>query len=64
LAGDRFGGSHKIDNLVSQLSEVNLKKYKKIEEEWAAALKETPPRKVSVKVEIIYGGDNKHFYNS
>lgn len=26
LAGDRFGGSPKIDNLVSQLSDVNLKK--------------------------------------
>ncbi|MED3987360.1 T7SS effector LXG polymorphic toxin [Peribacillus simplex] len=58
LAGDRFGGSPKIDNLVSQLSEVNLKQYKKIEEEWAAALKEIPPRKVTVKVEIIYDGDN------
>ena len=28
LAGDRFGGSPKIDNLVSQLSDVNLKQYK------------------------------------
>ncbi len=58
LAGDRFGGSPKIDNLVSQLSDVNLKQYKKIEEEWAAALKETPPKKVTVDVEIIYSGDN------
>ncbi|MGG3231551.1 DNA/RNA non-specific endonuclease [Peribacillus frigoritolerans] len=32
LAGDRFGGSPKIDNLVSQLSDVNLKKYKKVED--------------------------------
>lgn len=45
LAGDRFGGSPKIDNLVSQLSDVNLKKYKKVEDKWAAALKETPPKK-------------------
>ncbi|GEL05963.1 hypothetical protein HNQ42_002198 [Rummeliibacillus stabekisii] len=56
LAGDRFGGSPKIDNLVSQLSDVNLKQYKKIENEWAAALKETPPKEVTVNVEVIYSG--------
>lgn len=59
LAGDRFGGSPKIDNLVSQLSDVNLKQYKKIEEEWATALKETPPKEVKVNVEIKYEGNNK-----
>ena len=32
LAADRFGGSPKIDNLVSQLSDVNLKQYKKVED--------------------------------
>ena len=37
LAADRFGGSPKIDNLVSQLSDVNLKQYKKLEDKWAAA---------------------------
>ena len=58
LAGDRFGGSPKIDNLVSQLSDVNLKKYKKVEDKWAAALKETPPKKVTVKVDIIYSGND------
>ncbi|SNT40444.1 Predicted ribonuclease, toxin component of the YeeF-YezG toxin-antitoxin module [Bacillus sp. OK838] len=58
LAGDRFGGSPKIDNLVSQLSVVNLKQYKKIEEEWAVALKETPPKKVTVNVDIIYSGSD------
>ncbi|MED4534008.1 T7SS effector LXG polymorphic toxin [Metabacillus fastidiosus] len=58
LVGDRFGGSPKIDNLVSQLSDVNLKQYKKIEDEWAAALKETPPKKVTVDVEIIYSSNN------
>ncbi|KGR82261.1 hypothetical protein CD32_23600 [Lysinibacillus odysseyi 34hs-1 = NBRC 100172] len=56
LVGDRFGGLPKIDNLVSQLSDVNLKQYKKIEDKWAAALKETPPKKVTVDVEIIYSG--------
>ncbi|MGM0889994.1 MAG: T7SS effector LXG polymorphic toxin [Bacillota bacterium] len=58
LAGDRFGGSPKIDNLVSQLSDVNLKQYKKLEELWAAALKETPPKKVTVDVNIIYSGND------
>ncbi|MFB5198002.1 DNA/RNA non-specific endonuclease [Neobacillus sp. KR4-4] len=58
LAGDRFGGSPKIDNLVSQLSDVNLKQYKKIEEEWAAALKEIPPKKVTIDVKIVYAGND------
>ncbi|WP_166001749.1 DNA/RNA non-specific endonuclease [Bacillus sp. Cs-700] len=58
LAGDRFGGLPKIDNLVSQLSEVNLIQYKKIEEEWAIALKEIPPKKVTTDVEIIYDGND------
>ncbi|MGE7780487.1 T7SS effector LXG polymorphic toxin [Peribacillus sp. NPDC097264] len=58
LAGDRFGGSPKIDNLVSQLSDVNLKQYKKIEDMWAAALKEIPPKEVTVDVEIIYHGND------
>ncbi|MFU2016742.1 T7SS effector LXG polymorphic toxin [Peribacillus butanolivorans] len=58
LAADRFGGSPKIDNLVSQLSDVNLKQYKKIEGIWAAALKETPPKKVTVDVDIIYSGND------
>ncbi|PFK29003.1 hypothetical protein COI93_23730 [Bacillus cereus] len=58
LAGDRFGGSPKIDNLVSQLSDVNLKQYKKIEEKWAAALKAEPPKEVTVDVEIVYAGND------
>ncbi|WP_144572643.1 DNA/RNA non-specific endonuclease [Bacillus paramycoides] len=58
LIGDRFGGSPKIDNLVSQLSDVNLKEYKKIEEEWAKALKAEPPKEVTVDVEIIYSGND------
>ncbi|EJR97461.1 DNA/RNA non-specific endonuclease [Bacillus mycoides] len=58
LAGDRFGGSPKVDNLVSQLSDVNLKQYKKIEEKWAAALKAEPPKEVTVDLDIIYSGNN------
>lgn len=44
--------------MVSQLSDVNLKEYKKIEDEWAAALKEIPPKEVTVDVEIIYAGND------
>ncbi len=44
--------------MVSQLSEVNLIQYKKIEEEWAIALKEIPPKKVTTDVEIIYDGND------
>ncbi|NRR23880.1 DNA/RNA non-specific endonuclease [Brevibacillus sp. MS2.2] len=58
LAGDRFGGSPDIDNLVSQSSKVNLSTYKKIENEWARALKENPPKQVSVDVKVNYEGDS------
>ena len=58
LAADRFGGSPRIDNLVSQLSDVNLKQYKKLEEKWALALKDIPPKKVTVDVDINYSGEN------
>ena len=58
MVADRFEGSPKLDNLVSQLSDVNLKQYKKVENEWAAALKEKPSKEVTVNVEITYSGDN------
>ena len=56
LAGDRFGGSPKIDNLVSQSSSVNLSEYKKIENQWAKAISEG--KKVTTNVEILYDGDS------
>jgi len=40
LFGDRFGGSPQLDNIVSQASNVNLSRFKKIENEWATAIKE------------------------
>src|SRR5690625_5064047 len=54
LAADRFGGSPDLDNLVSQSSNVNLSKYKKLENQWATAIKEG--KKVSVNVKINYEG--------
>jgi len=52
LAGDRFGGSKDLDNLVSQSKDVNLSQYKKIENQWAKALKEG--KKVSVETNVKY----------
>ncbi|MCI6691880.1 MAG: DNA/RNA non-specific endonuclease [Clostridium sp.] len=56
LAGDRFGGSPELDNLVSQSSNVNLSQYKKIENQWAKELKEG--KRVKVNVEIKYDGNS------
>ncbi len=56
LAGDRFGGSPELDNLVSQLQGVNLSDYKKLENQWAKALEEG--KKVSVQVRVNYAGDS------
>lgn len=55
LAGDRFGGSPELDNLVSQLKGVNLSDYRRIENQWARALspqRAGGPEKVSVDVSI------------
>lgn len=57
LAGDRFGGSPDLDNLVSQSSSVNLSKYKKIENQWAKAI--TGGKKVSVNVKVNDDGMNE-----
>jgi hypothetical protein len=56
LIADRFGGSKEIDNIVSQLREVNLSTYKRIENEWARALSGVPPLKVEVNIKVIYEG--------
>nr|WP_243646937.1 DNA/RNA non-specific endonuclease [Scopulibacillus darangshiensis] len=55
MAGDRFGGSPELDNLVSQSSTVNLSKYKKLENLWAKALDKG--KKVTVNVKINYDGN-------
>lgn len=56
LAGDRFGGSPDIDNLVSQSSNVNLSQYKKIENTWSRAIKKG--KHVEVNVEVRYDGSS------
>ena len=55
LAGDRFGGSEKLDNIVSQLRNVNLSQYKKLENLWARSLdpyQTGGPKDVSIDVQI------------
>mgnify|MGYP000099078008 CR=1 FL=1 len=56
LAGDRFGGSPELDNIVSQSQNVNLSQYKKIENQWAKAISEG--KEVTVNVDIKYDGDS------
>ncbi|MGG5765094.1 MULTISPECIES: DNA/RNA non-specific endonuclease [Bacillus cereus group] len=60
LAGDRFGGLPKLDNLVSQLEKVNKSIYKRIENQWATALEEGKHVKVKElnMMEIIYDHQN------
>lgn len=54
LFGDRFGGSNKIDNLLSQKELVNLSNYKKLENSWARALKQG--QLVTVEISVLYTG--------
>ena len=54
LAGARIGGSPDLDNLVSQLSKVNLSYYKKIENQWDDAIKDG--KHVTVNVDVNYDG--------
>lgn len=56
LAGDRFGGSGKLDNLVSQYWLVNLSSYKVLENKWYRAIQ--AGKTVEVDVEVIYNGDD------
>ena len=51
-----FGGPSELDNLVSQAEDVNLKEYRRIERDWADALKSDPPKKVEVDIKINYEG--------
>ena len=56
LAGDRFGGSGQLDNLVSQYWLVNLSSYKKLENEWYKAIQ--AGKTVEVDVQVEYDGDD------
>lgn len=58
LFGTQFGGSGDIDNMLPQNSKINRagEEWYKMEQEWANALKEIRPKKVSVKINPIYEG--------
>ncbi|MRN53044.1 hypothetical protein GJB61_08550 [Paenibacillus sp. LC-T2] len=60
LIGSQFHGSGDIDNLVAQNSRINRSggQWYKMETEWAKALKEIPPRIVSVRIEPLYSGNS------
>lgn len=60
LFGTQFGGSGDIDNLVAQnrVSNRSGGEWYDMEKEWANALKETPPKKVSVKINPVYEGNS------
>ncbi|EDK4069719.1 type IV secretion protein Rhs, partial [Listeria monocytogenes] len=55
IIADQFGGSPELDNLVSQLTNVNKSQYRKLEIEWANALKEG--KSVTVNVKMNYAAD-------
>ncbi|MET4560542.1 hypothetical protein ABIA69_001686 [Lysinibacillus parviboronicapiens] len=60
LIGAQFKGPKDIDNLVPQNSQINRSggEWFNMETEWANALKETPPKKVTVQIEPIYSGNS------
>ncbi|HFI0601608.1 TPA: DNA/RNA non-specific endonuclease [Streptococcus suis] len=59
IFGDLFGGSPELDNLLSQAKDVNLKEYRRIERDWADALRSNPPKKVEADIKINYDGISK-----
>lgn len=58
LIGTQFNGSGDLDNLVAMNRDINRSggEWFNMEKEWAKALKETPPKKVTVNIEPIYSG--------
>lgn len=57
LLGDRFGGSPKLDNIVSQMSSVNLSDFKVLENNWAKEVAKGSD--VRVDVEVVYGAGDR-----
>ena len=60
LIGAQFNGPPDIDNLVPQNSQINRRggAWYDMETEWAKALKEVPPKKVSINIEPIYSNNS------
>ncbi|WP_186575723.1 DNA/RNA non-specific endonuclease [Aquibacillus kalidii] len=60
LIGTQFRGSGDIDNLLAQNRHINRSggEWYKMETEWANALKEIPPKKVSIKIKPVFVGNS------
>jgi hypothetical protein len=52
VIADWFGGSPKVDNLVSQLAKINQHEIGSLEKQWARVLKSDPPGHVSLDVRL------------
>ncbi|MBE6953111.1 MAG: hypothetical protein E7452_06120 [Ruminococcaceae bacterium] len=57
LIGDQFGGSNKIDNLISMYGELNTGDYLRMERFWRQVI--DMDGDVSVKFNVSYDGDSK-----
>lgn len=60
MIGTQFNGSGDLDNLVAMNRDINRSggEWFNMEKEWAKALKETPPRKVTVDIQPVYSGNS------
>jgi hypothetical protein len=52
LIADWFGGSPKLDNLVSQFKDIDKGGYYRLERQWARVLKSDPPGHVAVDIRL------------
>lgn len=59
LIADRFDGAGSRENIVSQLSSTNQGAWKNMEQRWADALNATPPKSVSVEIQVQYGSGGR-----
>ncbi|ASP25332.1 T7SS effector LXG polymorphic toxin [Bacillus velezensis] len=60
LIATQFKGSGQFDNIVPMNSQINRSggKWYKLEQAWSQALKEEPPKKVTVTIENVYESDS------
>lgn len=57
LIADMFGGSGGLDNLVSQASDINLSKMRKLENQWAKRIR--AGEDINVDIRVIYDGTGR-----
>lgn len=60
LIGTQFNGPGDLDNVIAMNREINRSggAWYNMEQEWASALKEVPPRKVTVDIRSVYSGES------